>query len=106
MRIPLGMANAFLASVQPQYGLYTEFYSCLIYALLATSRHNSVGSTSIMSMLSGDVIESSYPDISVNSTDEEIEDYEKKKATFASSFTCLIGVIQILLGVLQFHRIA
>ena len=100
------MAYAFLASVQPQYGLYTEFYSCVIYALLATSRHNSVGSTSIMSMLSGDVIDSSYPDLSGNATEDEISDYEKKKATFASSFACLIGVIQILLGVFQFHRIA
>ena len=58
-----------------------------------------------MSMLSGDVIDSSYPDLTVNATEDEISIYEKKKAAFASSFACLIGVIQILLGVFQFHRI-
>ena len=86
VRIPQGMAYAFLAGVQPQYGLYTgldrfiidpsfwlasfyrqvELYSCVFYALFATSKHNSVGSTSIMSMLSGDVIENEYPDLGWN----------------------------------------
>ena len=55
-----------------------------------------------MSMLSGDVIEDKYPDL-LNSTTEEILAYETEKAKFASSFACLIGVLQILLGVLQFH---
>ena len=106
IRIPQGMAYAFLASVQPQYGLYTEFYSCMFYALLATSRHNSVGSTSIMSMLSGDVIEASFPDLSANASDIDVTRYESDKAMFASSFACLIGLMQILLGVCQFHRLS
>ena len=53
-------------------------------------------------MLSGDVIEDKYPDLS-NSTTEETLAYETQKANFASSFACFIGVLQILLGVLQFH---
>ena len=53
-------------------------------------------------MLSGDVIEDKYPDL-YNSTTEETLAYETQKANFASSFACFIGVLQILLGVLQFH---
>ena len=104
VRIPQGMAFAFLANVQPQYGLFTEFYCCLFYALLATSRHISFGSTSIMSMLSAEVIEKYFPELPVNASLNDNANFEIEKAAFASSFACLIGFMQVLLGVCQFHR--
>ena len=42
--------------------------------------------------------------ISVNATANYTNQYEIEKAEFASSFACLIGIFQILLGILQFHR--
>ena len=105
VRIPQGMAFAFLASVQPQYGLFTEFYCCLFYASLATSRHISFGSTSIMSMLSAEVIDEYFSDLPVNASLIDLASFESDKAAFASSLACLIGVMQILLGVCQFHRV-
>lgn len=51
MLIPQGMAYAMLAGLPPVYGLYASTVPMLIYALLGTSRHLSVGPVAIDSML-------------------------------------------------------
>ena len=37
------MAYALLAGIPPIHGLYMAFFQCLVYAVLGTSRHLSVG---------------------------------------------------------------
>src|SRR5512136_3224468 len=49
--VPEGMAYAGIAGLPPQAGLYTLVASLLIYALLGTARHLSVGPTSATSAL-------------------------------------------------------
>ena len=56
MLIPQGMAYAFLAGIPPVYGLYTCLFPPVIYLLMGTSRHMSVGAFSLVSILAGQAI--------------------------------------------------
>ena len=49
--VPQGMAYALLAGVPPIYGLYAGLVPLLLYALLGTSMHLSIGPAAISSLL-------------------------------------------------------
>lgn len=53
MHIPQGMGYALLANVPPVVGIYTAFFPVLMYALLGTSRHNSMGTFAVVSIMVG-----------------------------------------------------
>lgn len=53
--VPQAIAYCLLAGVQPIYGLLTSFYANIIYFLMGTSRHVSVGIFSLMSLMVGQV---------------------------------------------------
>lgn len=55
--VPQAIAYCLLAGVEPIYGLYTSFYANIIYFLMGTSRHVSVGIFSLMSLMVGQVID-------------------------------------------------
>ncbi|KAM3599523.1 uncharacterized protein V6R79_007326 [Siganus canaliculatus] len=55
--IPQAIAYCLLAGVDPIYGLYTSFYANIIYFLMGTSRHVSVGIFSLMSLMVGQVVD-------------------------------------------------
>ncbi|XP_037547702.1 sulfate anion transporter 1 [Nematolebias whitei] len=54
--VPQAIAYCLLAGVQPIYGLLTSFYANIIYFLMGTSRHVSVGIFSLMSLMIGQVV--------------------------------------------------
>lgn len=49
--VPQGLALASLAGLPPQYGLYTSFMGCFVYALLGSCKDMAVGPTSILAMI-------------------------------------------------------
>ncbi|XP_015927773.2 prestin isoform X1 [Parasteatoda tepidariorum] len=51
LHIPQGMAYGVLASVKAQNGLYVSFFPVLIYCLLGTSRHISIGTFAVISLM-------------------------------------------------------
>lgn len=51
MHIPQGMAYGILALVTPEVGLYMAFFPVLVYFLLATSRHASLGTFAVISIM-------------------------------------------------------
>ncbi|XP_072305475.1 solute carrier family 26 member 6-like [Eucyclogobius newberryi] len=107
MQLPQGMAYAILAGVPAVYGLYSSFYPVLIYFFFGTSRHISVGTYAVMSVMIGGVTERLAPDSNFmeNITGEVIinttlRDAERIKV--AAAVTFLSGVFQVLLGLVQF----
>ncbi|KAM4621208.1 sulfate transporter [Polymixia lowei] len=55
--VPQSIAYSLLAGQDPIYGLYTSFFSSIIYALLGTSRHISVGIFGVLCLLVGQVVD-------------------------------------------------
>lgn len=51
--IPQSISYSLLASQDPIYGLYTNFFCCIIYFAMATSHHNSVGSFGVLCLMIG-----------------------------------------------------
>ncbi|CAG5988661.1 unnamed protein product [Menidia menidia] len=55
--VPQSIAYSLLASQDPIYGLYTSFFASIIYALLGSSRHISVGIFGVLCLLVGQVVD-------------------------------------------------
>lgn len=87
--IPQGMAYAILAGVPAIYGIYASLAPMLVYALLGSSPHVSVGPTALASILS----------ISVLSQMEEPNTAAYLEAILL--LAALSGIIQLLFGLFR-----
>ncbi|TRM58068.1 sulfate permease [Schizophyllum amplum] len=62
--VPQGMSYAQIATLSPEYGLYSSFVGVLIYCLFATSKDVSIGPVAVMSLTVSQIInsvESAHP---------------------------------------------
>nr|XP_023476250.1 solute carrier family 26 member 6 isoform X11 [Equus caballus] len=102
MQLPQGLAYALLAGLPPVFGLYSSFYPVFIYFLFGTSRHISVGTFAVMSVMVGSVTESLAPDEDflqdLNSTVNETA-RDAARVQLASALSVLVGLFQTLLEV-------
>ncbi|XP_029292365.1 solute carrier family 26 member 6 isoform X2 [Cottoperca gobio] len=102
------MAYALLASLRPVFGLYTSLYPVLVYFIFGTSRHISIGTFAVISIMIGSVTERLGPDMNfiVNGTNEtgsvDLDARDAYRVQIACSLTVLAGIFQILLGVVRF----
>uniref|UniRef100_UPI00398F2BE8 sulfate transporter n=1 Tax=Pristiophorus japonicus TaxID=55135 RepID=UPI00398F2BE8 len=55
--VPQSIAYSLLAGQEPIYGLYTSFFACIIYFLMGTSRHISVGIFGVLCLMIGQVVD-------------------------------------------------
>jgi sulfate anion transporter 1 len=55
--IPQSIAYSLLAGLQPIYSLYTSFFANLIYFLMGSSHHVSVGIFSLLCLMVGQVVD-------------------------------------------------
>ncbi|OON19523.1 STAS domain protein [Opisthorchis viverrini] len=97
------MAYGYLAGLRPINGLYTSFFPPLVYFFFGTSRHISVGTFSVVALLSAapvDRLAATFADVNItsNSTDNVVYDYRLKVAI---TVTLLSGLIQFLMGLLR-----
>ncbi|KAL2091244.1 hypothetical protein ACEWY4_013507 [Coilia grayii] len=110
MHLPQGMAYALLASLPPVYGLYTSLYPALVYFFFGTSRHISIGTFTVLSIMVGSVTEGLAPDglrdLATASNDSaagyEVMARDMYKVQVAAATTVLAGLIQVVLGLVQF----
>uniref|UniRef100_A0A8C9MU62 Solute carrier family 26 member 4 n=1 Tax=Serinus canaria TaxID=9135 RepID=A0A8C9MU62_SERCA len=108
-----GLAYALLVAVPVGFGLYSAFFPILIYFFLGTSRHISVGPFPVVSLMVGSVVLSMAPDenfliegsnaTGTNVTEALIdtESRDAQRVLIASTLTFLVGILQVIFGVLQ-----
>ncbi|KAF7246748.1 Prestin [Varanus komodoensis] len=110
-----GLAYALLAAVPPVFGLYTSFYPVFLYTLFGTSRHISIGTFAVISLMIGGVTRREVPDEMFSVPDANVTngtDLVNSKARddmrvkVAVAVTLLSGIIQLCLGLLRFGFVA
>ncbi|OCT87275.1 prestin [Xenopus laevis] len=116
MQLPQGLAYALLAAVPPVYGLYSSFYPVFLYTFFGSSRHISIGTFAVISLMIGGVAVRIAPDEmfdikttnATNSTDyqEKIDARDAMRVKVAVALTLLSGIIQLCLGILRFGFVA
>ncbi|KAM4748806.1 sulfate transporter-like [Rhinophrynus dorsalis] len=109
--IPQSIAYSLLANQDPIYGLYTNFFCCIIYFMTATSRHNCVGTFGVLCLMIGESVNKQLKAAGYD-TEGTIQNttltangtYCGKSCyaiTVATAITFIAGVYQILLGIFQ-----
>ncbi|XP_032558671.1 sulfate transporter-like isoform X2 [Chiroxiphia lanceolata] len=120
--IPQSVSYSLLANQDPIYGIYTNFFCSIIYFTMATSRHNYVGSFGVLCLLVGQSVNrhlrlAGYGDDGSDSSPLPGNatsagngtgacDRSCYAITVALSLSFLVGIYQILLGVLQLGFVA
>ncbi|MBN3287605.1 S26A5 protein, partial [Polyodon spathula] len=113
MQLPQGLAYAMLAAVPPVYGLYSSFYPVLLYTFFGTSRHVSIGTFAVISLMIGGIVVQEVPDAmfdiatvnGTNNTDNQLA-RDAMRVKVAVAVTFLTGIIQFCLGLLRFGFVA
>ncbi|XP_057707095.1 sulfate transporter [Corythoichthys intestinalis] len=115
--VPQSIAYSLLAGQDPIYGLYTSFFASIIYTLLGTSRHISVGIFGVLCLLVGQVVERelalagyltegigsnrSVAQMDGNNSVAETCDRSCYAITVGATVTFTAGVYQVLMGIFQ-----
>ncbi|KAL1021378.1 hypothetical protein UPYG_G00012530 [Umbra pygmaea] len=109
MHLPQGMAYALLAAVPPVFGLYSSFYPILVYFIFGSSKHISVGTYAVMSVMIGGVTERLAPnsnfmllDNATNQSFLDVYSRDIERVKVAAAVTFMSGILQMLLGLVQF----
>ncbi|XP_018588708.2 sulfate transporter isoform X1 [Scleropages formosus] len=106
--VPQSIAYSLLAGQDPIYGLYTSFFAGIIYMVLGTSRHVSVGIFGVLCLLVGQVVDReldaagfnvSAP--SGNLTAGLACDRSCYSIIVGATVTFMAGIFQVLMGLLQ-----
>jgi sulfate permease, SulP family len=92
--VPEGMAYAGIAGLPPQAGLYTLVASLLVYALLGTSRHLSVGGTSATAALLASSVAAALV-ASAAATASDPQSYQ----VYAAAFVLVTGLVFLVAGI-------
>ncbi|XP_032543309.1 prestin isoform X2 [Chiroxiphia lanceolata] len=109
MQLPQGLAYALLAAVPPVFGLYSSFYPVFLYTFFGTSKHISIGTFAVVSMMVGGVAVREVPDemISLDYNSTNVTDArDTKRVQVAVTVAFLSGIIQLCLGFLRFGFVA
>nr|XP_018916948.1 PREDICTED: prestin-like isoform X1 [Bemisia tabaci] len=99
LHIPQGMAYSSLGGVPPITGLYMAFFPVLLYVLMGTSRHISMGTFAVVCMMTSKPV---FKYATFPSSDHTSEDTAGLTPVQVASAVCLIvGIWQILFGIFR-----
>lgn len=93
MLIPQGMAYAVIAGMPPIYGLYAGVIPLLIYPLLGTSRHLSVGPVAVDMLIVGAGVSAL------------VSDNPSQFVALVILLTMMTGILQLLMGTFRLGAI-
>uniref|UniRef100_A0A8C6K934 Solute carrier family 26 member 5 n=1 Tax=Nothobranchius furzeri TaxID=105023 RepID=A0A8C6K934_NOTFU len=110
VQLPQGLAYALLAAVPPVYGLYSSFYPVLLYTFFGTSRHVSIGTFAVISLMIGGVAVREAPESQflypVNGSNSSVvlnkDACDARRVQVVAVLTTLVGIIQMIFGLLRF----
>uniref|UniRef100_A0A1A7WSC6 Solute carrier family 26, member 5 n=1 Tax=Iconisemion striatum TaxID=60296 RepID=A0A1A7WSC6_9TELE len=110
VQLPQGLAYALLAAVPPVYGLYSSFYPVLLYTFFGTSRHVSIGTFAVISLMIGGVAVREAPESQflypVNGSNSSmvlnVDARDARRVQVVAVLTTLVGIIQFIFGLLRF----
>lgn len=92
MHIPQGMGYALLANLDPIVGVYMAFFPVLLYVIFGTSKHNSMGTFAVVSLMMGKVVTSYSSEYS----DSPLAQQSGYTSIEIATLVCfMVGVIQV-----------
>ncbi|CAH1101026.1 unnamed protein product [Psylliodes chrysocephalus] len=112
MNIPQGMAYGLLAKTSAVVGMYTTFFPVLIYIILGTSRHNSMGTFAITSLMVGKVVlehsDTSYFPDNMNNNNETVTIVPTgySPTQVASALSLVVALVQLLMFILRLGAVS
>ncbi|ESO95832.1 hypothetical protein LOTGIDRAFT_116526 [Lottia gigantea] len=109
MHIPQGMAYGQLSTLPPVYGLYVSFFPVLVYFFFGSSKHVSVGTFAVVSLMVGSVVDKGLASkglsldrpASSNNGTSDIFNLLRTQLGFAMAVTFAVGAIQLLMGMVR-----
>lgn len=103
MHIPQGMAYGLLAGVTPNVGLYMAFFPVLMYMVLGTSRHISIGTFAVISLMTLKVVQTHATLESDDSNPDEIV-YTPMEVVTATAVA--VGIINLIMFIFRLGFLA
>ncbi|KAJ2609038.1 hypothetical protein H4S08_004219 [Coemansia sp. RSA 1365] len=102
--VPQALSYSSLTHLPPEHGLYTALVPTLVYGLLGTSRHLSMGPEALISVLTGTLIKSQLKDfITSDSPNTPSQDsIDRFSATVATAVALVTGLFTFVLGIFRF----
>lgn len=94
LNIPQGMAYSILGNVEPTVGLYMAVFPVLIYSLLGTSRHISLGVLSVVCLMTGKVV-------TAHATNTAVDPNGYSAIQVATAVTLVSGLVQLVMYVFR-----
>ncbi|VDM31110.1 unnamed protein product [Hydatigera taeniaeformis] len=102
------MAYAMLATLPPVYGLYSSMCASFFYFFLGSSRHLSLGTLAILSLLVGGCLDRNvtqsllFSNLSIESSSSMNDsDNIADRVFLASSLAMTVGIMQLIMGFLR-----
>ena len=105
--VPQSIAYSLLAGQEPIYGLYTSFFASVIYFILGTSRHISVGIFGILCLMIGEVVDrelyiAGYDTVHAASNESSLVNQMSNKTCDRSCYAITVGsTVTFVAGVYQ-----
>ncbi|KAI8814645.1 sulfate transporter family-domain-containing protein [Cladochytrium replicatum] len=90
--LPQALAQAKIATLPPEYGLYTAFVGLFVYAWFATAKDATIGPTAVLSLMTSQLLASANKE---NGQDVY------PPVTFAVTVAFIMGCMQAIIGFLR-----